>query len=561
VLLKIAPSGELVYGTYLGGERSLSGGLAVDSRGAATVCGYTVDPYLPASPNAFQRSFQDQVDAFVTRVSPDGSRFEALTYLGGAGADYCMDLKLNATGNVYVFGDTGSLTFPVTQGAYQTRVKGMHNLFVAELDHDLSRLVWSTYIGSNGIDFAQSIALNADGALLLAGTTQSPDFPVTAGTTPPYLNPGPFDYARYGMIQRPFIVTLDPPGSRLRSAYVFPFSGGWLGTADQTSPFYGVAWAHVDMIAQNATLNAAGLDGFLDLMPQFSYRILVRVDSSTIRPTYLGPLRDLEDFNPIPTGVATDAAGNPVIAGRGLGSYNLPGVPVRQLSEAAPYEKGLVVFNLDFSSEKRPLVTQVVNPASLVASPTAPGQVMQICGLGLGSMETTQVLIDGVPAPIISAASDLIHAVAPASFVNGDSFNLVVKRDGVPSDARTVPAAAVNPALFTVANTGSGQASATNEDGALNSPAQPALKGRRLRLLATGLGAAEGAGQPIAAITANVNGVAADVLAVMPATGYPDGYIAIDISVPLGAPAGDFIPVAITVKGMTSQAGVTVALR
>jgi uncharacterized protein (TIGR03437 family) len=47
----------------------------------------------------------------------------------------------------------------------------------------------------------------------------------------------------------------------------------------------------------------------------------------------------------------------------------------------------------------------------------------------------------------------------------------------------------------------------------------------------------------------------------MPATGYPDGYIAIDISVPLGAPAGDFIPVAITVKGMTSQAGVTVALR
>src|SRR5262249_55415921 len=141
------------------------------------------------------------------------------------------------------------------------------------------------------------------------------------------------------------------------------------------------------------------------------------------------------------------------------------------------------------------------------------------------------------------------------------SFSLVVQRDGVSSLRRTVPAAAVNPALFTVANTGSGQALAINENGPRNSPQQPGLKGHQLRLIGTGIGAIDGSGQPLAAVTAAVAKIPASVQAVAQAAGYPGGYSFIDIVVPEGAPAGDFIPIEVTVGGKTSQAGVTAALR
>jgi uncharacterized protein (TIGR03437 family) len=186
---------------------------------------------------------------------------------------------------------------------------------------------------------------------------------------------------------------------------------------------------------------------------------------------------------------------------------------------------------------------------------------MQICGLGLGSTATTQVLVNDMPVPVVSVASDSVLALAPATLTIGGTFNLIVRRDGVSSDARAVPAAAVNPALFTSANLGSGQALAANEDDAPNSPQQTAHKGHRLRLFATGLGAVDSLGQPLAAVTANVAGIRATVLGVTPAAGFPNGYFAIDIAVPQEAPAADFVPVSIEVGGITSQAGVTVALR
>src|SRR5262249_39179305 len=150
-----------------------------------------------------------------------------------------------------------------------------------------------------------------------------------------------------------------------------------------------------------------------------------------------------------------------------------------------------------------------------------------------------QVFIDGVPASAISAAGDSILVAAPASLANETSFNLVVRRGGVSSEARTVPIAPSNPALFTVGNNGTRQTLAINENGLANSPQYPAQKGHLLRLFVTGLGVIDDSGRPVAGITADVNGIAANVEAVARADGYPSGYYAVDISVPQGAPAGD----------------------
>jgi uncharacterized protein (TIGR03437 family) len=71
-----------------------------------------------------------------------------------------------------------------------------------------------------------------------------------------------------------------------------------------------------------------------------------------------------------------------------------------------------------------------------------------------------------------------------------------------------------------------------------------------------------GGGQiPKAIITATISGTAAEVKGVSPATGYPAGYMAIDIVVPPGAPEGDFVLVNIAADGASSQPGVTASIR
>ena len=84
-------------------------------------------------------------------------------------------------------------------------------------------------------------------------------------------------------------------------------------------------------------------------------------------------------------------------------------------------------------------------------------------------------------------------------------------------------------------------------------------KGSRIRLLATGLGAADSSGH--FAVTATVSGIGAAVNSVAQAADSPQGYLAVEISVPAGAPEGDFIEVRIQIASLSSQPGVTVALR
>jgi len=195
-LLKIAPDGTLVYATFLGGLSAVSGGaLAVDSRGSAVVCGSTLDPTLPVSPGAFQSVPGGGYDLFIARVSPDGTAYDALTYLGGGGAEICGGLRLDPIGNVYVYGYTTSRFYPVTPGAYQTVRGAGANLFAAKLDPAMHSLIWSTYLGGNWDTYAeelingalpgtQEMAFTSDGGLAFAGTTQASDYPVSPDTAP-----------------------------------------------------------------------------------------------------------------------------------------------------------------------------------------------------------------------------------------------------------------------------------------------------------------------------------------------------------------------------------------
>jgi uncharacterized protein (TIGR03437 family) len=124
--------------------------------------------------------------------------------------------------------------------------------------------------------------------------------------------------------------------------------------------------------------------------------------------------------------------------------------------------------------------------------------------------------------------------------------------------------------VFTANSSGRGQAAAVNQDGTQNGAANPAAAGSVLSLYATGEGQTLPAGldgklaaaplpQPVAAVTVAIGGVAAEVSYAGGAPGLIAGVMQVNVVVPAGV--SGTVPVVLTVGGVDSQDGVTVAVR
>lgn len=220
------------YSTFLGSTGGgLAGGVdaasavAVDSLGSAYVAGATNGVGFPTTPDAYQPNFsgaEDEIfnayDAFVTKLSPDGSTLEWSTYLGGpqkiglSGFDQALGVAVDTSGHAFVTGRTASRKFPTfPQGVFQPAPAGSQDTtdaFVTELSPDGAALVWSSYLGGDGFDQANSVAVWADanGAshATVTGWSGSNDFPVQAGAQP---SPGGGSDA--------FVARFSPDGSDL----------------------------------------------------------------------------------------------------------------------------------------------------------------------------------------------------------------------------------------------------------------------------------------------------------------------------------------------------------
>lgn len=103
------------------------------------------------------------------------------TYAGGSGGDIAFATAVDAAGAVYIAGSTASFNFPGTTGGAQPAAAGGGDAFVAQLDRDLVSFVRVTYLGGSGADVAQALALDAAGNVYVAGSTNSLNFPGTAG--------------------------------------------------------------------------------------------------------------------------------------------------------------------------------------------------------------------------------------------------------------------------------------------------------------------------------------------------------------------------------------------
>jgi hypothetical protein len=92
-------------------------------------------------------------------------------------------LKVDGQGNVVVAGETDSSNFPTTAGAYDDTHNGgfYDDVFVAKLSSDLGTLQAATFLGGSHKDSATALAIDGQGTVVVAGWTESSDFPTTVG--------------------------------------------------------------------------------------------------------------------------------------------------------------------------------------------------------------------------------------------------------------------------------------------------------------------------------------------------------------------------------------------
>jgi hypothetical protein len=182
-----ATGSALIYSSFLGGNGfDFAVEVAIDLAGNAYVVG-GADQNFPVTAGAFQTGFNGIQDAFVAKVNPSGTSLVYSTYLGGAGNEVGAGISLDVAGNAYLTGSSNSVNYPVTAGAFQANNAGNNDAIVTKLNSTGASLIYSTYLGGSGNDFATGIGLDTSGNTWITGQTASANFPVSADAIQPAL--------------------------------------------------------------------------------------------------------------------------------------------------------------------------------------------------------------------------------------------------------------------------------------------------------------------------------------------------------------------------------------
>lgn len=209
----------LVYSTYLGGNTSTSvNDVAVDASGNAYITGDTEDTNFPTTAGAYRSKAISKAtpglkSAFVVKLNPAGTTLVYSSYLGGSQTDGGWAIAVDSVGEAYVGGETTSNDFPVTAGAIQGSREGTNQQagFVTKFNASGSATVYSTYLGGDDLDYVNAIALDSSGNAYVTGSTNSPDFPVTAGAFQTKIGTASFGYPQVNA----FVSELNSTGTLL----------------------------------------------------------------------------------------------------------------------------------------------------------------------------------------------------------------------------------------------------------------------------------------------------------------------------------------------------------
>jgi uncharacterized protein (TIGR03437 family) len=234
-------------------------------------------------------------------------------------------------------------------------------------------------------------------------------------------------------------------------------------------------------------------------------------------------------------------------------------------------------------------VSGISNAASYVGGGVSPGELVTIFGEGLGpgtlvgmqldnqgrvatALSGTQVLFDGVAAPLVYAQERQVSAIVPYGVFGKSETKLQVSYQDRTSNSLSLPIVATALGIFSLDGSGRGAGAIINQDGTVNSPNNPASAGSVVFIYATGEGQTNPAGVdgkpngypapvPLAEpVTATIGGATASVLYAGGVPGLVAGVLQINVEIPSGIPAASAAPIVLTIGGQASQPGVTVAV-
>ncbi|MGA2115132.1 MAG: hypothetical protein ABSH56_10340 [Bryobacteraceae bacterium] len=577
---KLDPNGNIVYSTYLGGSADDTAvAIALGSDGSVYVTGATRSTDFPVTAGAYGSTNSGPPANFVFKLNPDGSLAWASYF--ASNNNTVNTIAVDAAGSPYIAGVSFGY-LPTTPGAYQTQFQymceengffcgpGFTSAFVTKFNGQGTGLVYSTYVPTdsqnNVVETAQALGIdsngnaffggngnvvlvNATGSALLASTVQ-PGLDIAAmaldsgsdlyatGTwnglqynvafpaTPAAFQPAPPailnlpDAGLNGGGSHAFVMKWDSRLSRILAATLLAGESAEFGEC--------IAIDGSGNVIVGGFTDSRGFPTHAPFQTSFSAGsgFVAGLDSgfsNLLFSTYLGDTRPFNANAALP-----DGSGNILLAGSTLpaeGSYSVGGLVVANKIALPPAPAA----RLD----------TVVNYASRLAAPLAPGEAIAAIGAGFGP--DAQLLVDGVPLAGASVTATTISGTIPDGAKTSGAFQVQVSTGGTLSNPVNVPAAPASPGIYSVDGSGYNQGYIRNSDGTLNSPSNPAAVGSAINIFATGAGAYTLSGPyAVTALAPSVfvGGFYADGIAAVvgPVAGLPGNVYQISVYVP--NPAG-----------------------
>ena len=208
------------WATHLGGlDYDSANTSQISEDGIVYVGGSTSSPDFPSTPGSFEVTRPTELDAFVAAFDPSatgGSQLLWSTFLAGSQYDEVLDMVLEPTGSLVLVGVTGSADLPSTPGSFAPTAPGGGDAFVARLSGDGTSLLYLSYYGGSGYEWAAGCGLDAGGAVVFGGYTSSNDLPLAGHVIDGTL----------GGFQDAFVATLLPGAGGAAELFQSTYLGG-----------------------------------------------------------------------------------------------------------------------------------------------------------------------------------------------------------------------------------------------------------------------------------------------------------------------------------------------
>ena len=201
----------IVGASVLGGTGfDSANAVALDAAGNVYVTGETASLDFPLFGSA-TRVPAGENDVFVAKLDPTATTLLYSTVVGGRANDLGTGVAVDSAGHAWITGETVSADFPTTAGASQPALAGATDAFLVKLDPAGAALLASTYLGGEGFDRGNGIAVDGAGRAAVAGRTGSLSFPTTPGAFQTFFRGSDFDA---------FLSRFDATGALAQSTYV-----------------------------------------------------------------------------------------------------------------------------------------------------------------------------------------------------------------------------------------------------------------------------------------------------------------------------------------------------